>query len=430
MRAVEGIFRNTRFSSISSTRHRIPDFLEFPSGNKPFLSKDSFRRTMWNNDLIMVETTLISRRDEIQPRRTMIRYVGQFTEQIARRIRGRLPRILSRSVDSLNSISLSLSLRVIHSRTPVENRSLSDRSPLTRRGRIVWKMVGTAFLRKCPSRQCSIHVPFHRFTESRFTQCYVTLATHLSFEAVRTPRIVHHVSLTLFSLPRPLTDPPLLLCAQFLKITCRRKKKEEDKEESAQSITSGRNKSCWTKNDGREREKTEKRQLAFDVLTERARRRRRSRLFRNDDAPASRIAEGLHCASAARASSTQPPRASSSLLRNRRSNTFAQPRVRVPGSLEYGWGARMRMRAPTCVARVSIARSLCIVPPPISSFFLFFRHFFSSYFSSAIVPLSLSHSFVFFPLSRFPFERREDDGRFDGRVRERTNPIMNYTGYV
>lgn len=42
----------------------------------------------------------------------------------------------------------------------------------------------------------------------------------------------------------------------------------------------------------------------------------------------------------------------------------------------------------------------------------------------------LLDSFVFFPLSRFPFERREDDGRFDGRVRERTNPIMNYTGYV
>lgn len=39
---------------------------------------------------------------------------------------------------------------------------------------------------------------------------------------------------------------------------------------------------------------------------------RRSRLFRNDDAPASRIAEGLHCASAAQASSTQPPRATSS----------------------------------------------------------------------------------------------------------------------
>lgn len=37
----------------------------------------------------------------------------------------------------------------------------------------------------------------------------------------------------------------------------------------------------------------------------------RSRLFRNDDAPASRIAEGLHCASAARVSSTQPPRAAS-----------------------------------------------------------------------------------------------------------------------
>lgn len=72
------------------------------------------------------ETTLIFRRDEIQPRRTMIRYVGQFTEQIARRIRGRLLRILSRSVDSLNSISLSLSLRVIHSRTPVENRSLGS----------------------------------------------------------------------------------------------------------------------------------------------------------------------------------------------------------------------------------------------------------------------------------------------------------------
>lgn len=35
---------------------------------------------------------------------------------------------------------------------------------------------------------------------------------------------------------------------------------------------------------------------------------RRSRLFRNGDAPASRIAEGLHCASATRASSTQPPR--------------------------------------------------------------------------------------------------------------------------
>jgi len=35
---------------------------------------------------------------------------------------------------------------------------------------------------------------------------------------------------------------------------------------------------------------------------------RRSRLFRNDDAPASRIAEGLHCASATRVSSTQPPR--------------------------------------------------------------------------------------------------------------------------
>lgn len=120
MRAVEGIFRNTRFSSISSTRHRIPDFLEFPSGNKPFLSKDSFRRTTFR------ETTLIFRRDEIQPRRTMIRYVGQFTEQIARRIRGRLLRILSRSVDSLNSISLSLSLRVIHSRTPVENRSLGS----------------------------------------------------------------------------------------------------------------------------------------------------------------------------------------------------------------------------------------------------------------------------------------------------------------
>lgn len=35
---------------------------------------------------------------------------------------------------------------------------------------------------------------------------------------------------------------------------------------------------------------------------------RRSRLFRNGDAPASRIAEGLHCASATRTSSTQPPR--------------------------------------------------------------------------------------------------------------------------
>lgn len=227
--------------------------------------------------------------------------------------------------------------------------------------------------------------------------------------------------------------PPSSLCTIFKNNLW----KEKEEERGGQGIrtvhanTSGRKiGSSWTENDGREREKTEKRQLAFDVLTERARRRRRSRLFRNDDAPASRIAEGLHCASAARASSTQPPRASSSLLRNRRSNTFAQPRVRVPGSLEYGWGARMRMRAPTCVARVSIARSLCIVPPPFSSFFLFFRHFFSSYFSSAIVPLSLSHSFVFFPLSRFPFERREDDGRFDGRVRERTNPIMNYTRYV
>lgn len=272
--------------------------------------------------------------------------------------------------------------------------------------------------------------PVHRITihpvlrHSRNT----SLVRGCSNSSYRSPRITDPLLVT-----SPSHVSPLLLCAQFLKITCgkRRKKKEEDKE-SAQfhAITRGRNKSSWTKNDGREREKTEKRQLAFDVLTERARRRRRSRLFRNDDAPASRIAEGLHCASAARASSTQPPRASSSLLRNRRSNTFAQPRVRVPGSLEYGWGARMRMRAPTCVARVSIARSLCIVPPPFSSFFLFFRHFFSSYFSSAIVPLSLSHSFVFFPLSRFPFERREDDGRFDGRVRERTNPIMNYTGYV
>lgn len=275
--------------------------------------------------------------------------------------------------------------------------------------------------------------PVHRITihpvlrHSRNT----SLVRGCSNSSYRSPRITDPLLVT-----SPSHGSPLLLCAQFLKITCgkRRKKEEERGGQGIRTVhanTSGRKiGSSWTENDGREREKTEKRQLAFDVLTERARRRRRSRLFRNDDAPASRIAEGLHCASAARASSTQPPRASSSLLRNRRSNTFAQPRVRVPGSLEYGWGARMRMRAPTCVARVSIARSLCIVPPPISSFFLFFRHFFSSYFSSAIVPLSLSHSFVFFPLSRFPFERREDDGRFDGRVRERTNPIMNYTGYV
>lgn len=282
--------------------------------------------------------------------------------------------------------------------------------------------------------------PVHRITihpvlrHSRNT----SLVRGCSNSSYRSPRITDPLLVT-----SPSHGSPLLLCAQFLKITCgKRRKKEEERGgqgiRTVHAITRGRNKSSWTKNDGREREKTEKRQLAFDVLTERARRRRRSRLFRNDDAPASRIAEGLHCASAARASSTQPPRASSSLLRNRRSNTFAQPRVRVPGSLEYGWGARMRMRAPTCVARVSIARSLCIVPPPFSSFFLFFRHFFSPlllfpFRYCAAFSLSLFlllDSFVFFPLSRFPFERREDDGRFDGRVRERTNPIMNYTGYV
>lgn len=201
--------------------------------------------------------------------------------------------------------------------------------------------------------------PVHRITihpvlrHSRNT----SLVRGCSNSSYRSPRITDPLLVT-----SPSHVSPLLLCAQFLKITCgkRRKKKEEDKE-SAQfhAITRGRNKSSWTKNDGREREKTEKRQLAFDVLTERARRRRRSRLFRNDDAPASRIAEGLHCASAARASSTQPPRASSSLLRNRRSNTFAQPRVRVPGSLEYGWGARMRMRA-AHLCRACVHSSLAV----------------------------------------------------------------------
>lgn len=112
-------------------------------------------------------------------------------------------------------LSPSLFLFELSTRALPSKIDLSDRSPLTRRGRIVWKMVGTAFLRECPSRQCSIHVPSHRFTESRFTQCYVTLATHLSFEAVRTPRIVHHASLTLFSLPRPLTDPPFFFVHNF-----------------------------------------------------------------------------------------------------------------------------------------------------------------------------------------------------------------------
>ena len=74
------------------------------------------------------ETTLVRRRDsdEIQPRRTMIRYVGQFTEQIARRIRGRLLRILSRSVDSLDSLSLSSSYplaRALPSKIDLVDRS-------------------------------------------------------------------------------------------------------------------------------------------------------------------------------------------------------------------------------------------------------------------------------------------------------------------
>lgn len=73
---------------------------------------------------------MISRQNsnEIQPRRTMIRYVGQFPEKITRKIRGRLLRILSRSVDFLDSISLSLlSTRAC---TPVENRSRGSISDL------------------------------------------------------------------------------------------------------------------------------------------------------------------------------------------------------------------------------------------------------------------------------------------------------------
>lgn len=157
------------------------------------------------------ETTLVRRRDsdEIQPRRTMIRYVGQFTEQIARRIRGRLLRILSRSVDSGFSLPLfELSTRAC---TPVENRSRGSISDLRiSKGKVEkWsepRFYASVLVVNVPSMSRP------RFTESRFTQCYVT-ATHLSFEAVRSPRI-HHASLTLFSLP--LTDP-LLLCAQFLK---------------------------------------------------------------------------------------------------------------------------------------------------------------------------------------------------------------------
>lgn len=157
------------------------------------------------------ETTLVRRRDsdEIQPRRTMIRYVGQFTEQIARRIRGRLLRILSRSVDSLDSLSLSSSYplaRALPSKIDLVDRSRTSEGEGLFEKWSEPRFYASVLVVNVPSMSRS------RFTESRFTQCYVT-ATHLSFEAVRSPRI-HHASLTLFSLP--LTDP-LLLCAQFLK---------------------------------------------------------------------------------------------------------------------------------------------------------------------------------------------------------------------
>lgn len=158
------------------------------------------------------ETTLVRRRDsdEIQPRRTMIRYVGQFTEQIARRIRGRLLRILSRSVDSLDSLSLSSSYPL--ARALPSKIDLVDRSRTSEGEGLFEKWSEPRFY----ASVLVVNVPSMsrpRFTESRFTQCYVT-ATHLSFEAVRSPRI-HHASLTLFSLP--LTDPPSSLCTIFKK---------------------------------------------------------------------------------------------------------------------------------------------------------------------------------------------------------------------
>lgn len=89
---------------------------------------------------------------------------------------------------------------------------------------------------------------------------------------------------------------------------------------------------------------------------------RRSRLFRNDDAPASRIAEGLHCASAARASSTQPPRAASPNSAPRRHTTYTTL-VRASFLQHFRLCGLARVRAYLCPRAYSLLIYQPVCPP-------------------------------------------------------------------
>lgn len=195
----------TGFSS-TSTRHRIfqlSGFSRRASLNFPLIEDFLFFRGNAKQLALCLIAGISSRfptvSEEIQPRRTVIRYVGQFTVEQITRIRGRLLRILSRSVNSFDSLPLSFRSTYPLARalaSKIDRGSISD-----------LRMMGKEFCEKWlePRFYASVlvvNVPSMSrsptsFTESRFTECYIT-ATHLSFEVARSPRI-HHASLTLFS---------------------------------------------------------------------------------------------------------------------------------------------------------------------------------------------------------------------------------------